>query len=230
MKRKRASTLLLVVLCLLALAVGCAGTRKTAEPVFKNESKGSPEAAAKLDPSRITVSTVNSKEGPFQHPFTVRDAKMEGFLRALYFQRSATLRWENPERMLSDLEAAGLGQEVASAFSSLGTDELIRFRVKGKEGDTQGELFVAKDLLNFRILTIQGYEFLKKGTKATSHQWKLTPQEGQGFFPSNAVVWNPKETTNWIVVKLSDVTSPSREGQKGAPEEKPLMERIDVFP
>ena len=157
-------------------------------------------------------------------------AKLEELLQAIYFQKSATLRWKNPERMLSDLEAAGLAQEVAPTFSSLGTDELIRFRMKSKDGETQGELFVAKDFLNFRILTIQGYEFLKKGAKATSHQWKLTPQEGQGFFPSNAVVWNPKETTNWIVVKISDLASVASEGQKEEPEKQPLKKRLDVFP
>ncbi len=57
MKKKPVSTPLLVVVCLLALAVGCAGTRKTAEPVFKGEPQGSPEAEAKLDPARITVYT-----------------------------------------------------------------------------------------------------------------------------------------------------------------------------
>ena len=230
MKKKPVSKLFLVVLCLLALAAGCAGTKKTAEPVFKGEPQESPEAKAKLDPSRITVSPVESKEGPFQHPFTVQAGELEGLLQAIYFQRSATLRWTNSEQMLSDLEAAELAQEAAPAFSSLGTDELIRFRVKGKDGETQGELFVARDLLNFRILTIQGYDFLKKGTKATSHEWKLTPQEGQGFFPSHAVVWNPKETTNWIVVKISDLTSVASEGQERGPEKQPLMDRIDVFP
>jgi hypothetical protein len=230
MKEKPESKLFLVVLCLLALAVGCAGTRKTAEPVFKGEPQGSPEAEAKLDSSRITVSPVKSKEGPFQHPFTVQGKRLEGLLQAIYFQRSATLRWKNPKRMLSDPEAAGLSLKIAPAFSSLGTDELIRFRVTGEDGETQGELFVSKNFLNFRILAIQGYKFLKKGTKATSHQWKLAPQEGQGFFPSNAVVWNPKETTNWIVVKLSDLASPASETPQAAPEKQPLKERIDVFP
>jgi len=229
MNRKPVSKVL-VVLCLLVFAVGCAGTKKTAEPVFKGEPQGSPDAEAKMDLSRITVSPVKSKEGPFQHPFTVQGAQLEGLLQAIYFQKSATLRWKNPERMLSDLEAAGLAQEVAPTFSSLGTDELLRFRVTGKDGETRGELFVTKDFLNFRILTIQGYEFLKKGTKATSHQWKLTPQEGQGFFPSSAVVWNPKETTNWIVVKISDLASVASEGQKEEPEKQPLKKRIDVFP
>jgi hypothetical protein len=220
----------LVVLCLLVFAMGCAGTRKTAEPVFKGEPQGSPEAEGKLDPSRITVSPAKSKEGPFEHPFALQEAKMEGLLRALYFQKKATFRWKNPERMLSGLEAAGLAQQVAPAFSSLGTDELIRFRVTGKDGETQGELFVEKGFLNFRILTIQGYKFLKKGPKATSHQWKLTPQEGQGFFPSNAVVWNPKEATDWIVVKISDLASVANEGQEERPEKQPLKDRLDVFP
>jgi len=230
MKKKPVSTLLFVVLCLLALALGCAGTRKTAEPVFKGEEQGSPEAEGKQDYSHITVSPAKSKEGPFQHPFALQETKLEGLLRVLYFQKKATFRWKNPERMLRDPEAAGLSQKIAPAFSSLGTDELIRFRVTGKDGETQGELFVAKGLLNFRILTIQGYKFLKKGTKATSHQWKLTPQEGQGFFPSSAVVWNPKETTNWIVVKISDLASVASEGQEEKPEKQPLKKRLDVFP
>jgi|GEM_PF-2832819 len=230
MKKKPVPTLPLVVLCLLALSVGCAGTKKSAEPVFKGETEGSPEAEAKLDPSRVTVSSANSKEGPFQHPFTVQETKLEELLQGIYYQQRATMRWKNPERMLTGLEAAGLAQKVAPAFSSLGTDELIRFRVTGKDGETRGELFVEKDLLNFRILTIRGYTFLKKGTKSTSHQWKLTPQEGQGFFPSNAVVWNPKEATNWIVVKVADLTSPGSKVPKGEPEEQPLKDRIDVFP
>ena len=140
------------------------------------------------------------------------------------------MRWKNPERMLSDLQAEGLSKKVVPALSSLATDELIRFGLPGKDGVTRGELFVAKGLLNFRILTIRGYEFLKKGTKSTSHQWKLTPQQGQGFFPSNAVVWNPKETTNWIVVKVSDLESPGRAVPREEPQEQPLKDRIDVFP
>jgi len=230
MKKKPVPKLLFVVLCLLALAVGCAGTKETAEPVFKGEPQGSLEAEEKLDPSRITVSPVKGKEGPFQHPFTMQGAELEGLLQAIYFQKSATFRWKNPERMLSDPEAAGLAQKLAPAFSSLDKDDLLLFRVTGKDGQTQGELFVTKDFLNFRILTIQGYEFLKKGTKATSYQWKLAPQEGQGFFPSHAVVWNPKEATNWIVIKISDLASVASEGQKEEPENQPLKKRLDVFP
>lgn len=229
MKRKPVPEIL-VVLCLLAFAVGCAGTRKTAEPVFKDESQGSHEAEAETDPSRITASPVKSKEGPFLHPFRVQGAELEGLLRGIYFQKSATFRWKNPERMLSDTVAAGLAKKIAPAFSSLGTDELIRFRVTGKDGETRGELFVTRDFLNFRILTIQGYEFLKKGTKATSYEWKLAPKEGQGFFPSNAVAWNPKEATNWIVVKISDLASVASEGQEGEPGKQPLKDRLDVFP
>lgn len=229
MKRKPVATLL-VVLGVLALAAGCAGRGKTGEPVFREPSAGSPSTEAALDPTRIVVSPVDSKEGPFQHPFTLGEAKLQGLLQGLYFQKRATMRWKNPERMLSDSEAASLANGMAPAFSSLGSGELLQFRIKGEQGETRGELFVARDYLNFRILTIQGYNFLKKGTKATSHQWKLAPQEGQGFFPSNAVVWNPKEATNWIVVRTSDLASQTNEGQGANPEEKPLIDRIDVFP
>jgi hypothetical protein len=221
---------LLVVLCLLAFVVACAGTKKTAEPVFKGAPKGSLDAEAKVDPSHITVWPLRSKAGPFQHPFTLSASTLEGLLQGLYFQKSATFRWKKAERVLNNPEAAALAQEIAPAFSSLGTDELIRFRLQGKDGETEGELFVAQDCLNFRMLTIQGYKFLKKGTKATSHQWKLTPHAGHGFFPSHAVVWNPKEITNWIVVRTSDLTSPGSEGQESAPGEQPLRDRIDVFP
>ncbi len=229
MKRKPA-THLLVVLCLLAFAAGCAGAGRTAEPVFRDEPTGSPREEARLDPSRIVVSTVNSKEGPFQHPFTLREEKLEGLLQGLYFHRRATFRWKNPERVLGDREAAALAERVVPVFSSLGVGKLVRFRVKGEDGETRGELFVAKDYLNFRILTIQGYNFLKKGTKATSHQWKLAPQEGQGFFPSTAVVWNPKEATNWLVVRTSDLATQAIEGRDGNPQDQPLIDRIDVFP
>jgi hypothetical protein len=229
MKRNPVSKLL-VVLCLLAFAVGCAGSRKTAEPVFKEEPAESPEAKTKPDESHIVVLSVPSREGPFQHPFTLNNARLESLLRALYFQKSATLRWKNPERMLTDPEAAGLAQRIEPALASLGRGQLIEFRLAGKDGETKGELFVKNGYLNFRILTIQGYTFLKKGAKATSHQWKLTPQEGQGFFPSNAVVWNSKETTNWIVIKVSDLSSPDSGAQEGGPEEQPLKKRLDVFP
>ena len=229
MKRKPVYKLL-VVLCLLAFAAGCVGSRKTAEPVFKEEPKETFEAVVKVDPSRFTVRPVRSKEGPFQHPFTLSETTIEGLLRALYFQKKATFRWKNPERMLKAPETAGLAQRIEPAFASLDTDELIQFRLAGKEGETKGELFVKNGYLNFRILTIQGYEFLKKGTKATSHQWKLTPQEGQGFFPSRAVVWNPKEATNWIVIKLSDLPSPDSGGQQGGPDKQPLKDRLDIFP
>lgn len=221
---------LYVVLCLLAFTVGCAGRQKTAEPVFKGQPKESPEAVLKLDPSRVTVLPVRSREGPFQHPSTLSEMTLEGLLRALYSQKRATFRWKNPERVMNDLEATGLAQRIGPAFSSLGTDQLIEFRLTGRDGEeTRGELFVKDGYLNFRILTIQGYTFLKKGTKATSHQWKLTPQEGQGFFPSHAVVWNPKEATNWIVVKVADLPSLGNQGGEEPPD-KPFMKRLDVFP
>jgi hypothetical protein len=229
MKRKPVATLL-VVLFLLALSAGCAGRGRTGEPVFREQPAGGPTAEARLDPARIVVSPVDSREGPFQHPFTLREAKLEGLLRGLYFEKRATMRWKTPERMLSDAEAASLATRITPVFSSLGSDELLQFRIRGEEGETRGELFVARDYLNFRILTVQGYDFLKKGTKTTSHQWKLAPQEGQGFFPSNAVVWNPKEATNWIVVRTSDLASQAEEGREASPEEKPLIDRIDVFP
>lgn len=228
MKRKTAASVL-PVLCLIAFAAGCAGRGKTAEPVFKEEPKASPEAETKLDASRIIVLPARSQEGPFQHPFTLPQARLEGLLRALYFQKRATFSWKNPQRLMSESQATTLAQKIEPAFASLGADELIEFRLTGKDGETKGELFVKNGYLNFRILTIQGYEFLKKGTKATSHEWKLTPREGQGFFPSQAVAWNPKEATNWIVVKVADL--PSLDNQEGEePPDKPFLKRIDVFP
>jgi hypothetical protein len=221
---------LLILLLLLAFAAACAGTQKTAEPVFKGEPKEMQEAEATLDPNRITLSPVRSKQGPFQHPFTLSASTLEGLLNGLFFQKSATFRWTKAERVLSNREAAALAKEIAPVFASLGQDELIRFQLNGRDGQTEGELFVVRDLLNFRILTIQGYTFLKKSAKATSHQWKLTPHAGHGFFPSNAVVWNPKEITNWVVVRTSDLASPANGGQDEAPGEQPLRKRIDVFP
>ena len=228
--KRRAVLKFLVAFCLLTFVVGCARRQKAAEPVFKGEPKESPEAEVKLDPSRITVLPVPSKEGPFQHPFTLPEAKLEGLLRALYFQKKATLRWKNPERMLTEPQAAALAKGIEPAFASLGTDQLIEFRLMGKDGETKGELFVKNGYLNFRVLTIQGYTFLKKGTKATSHDWKLAPQEGQGFFPSHAVAWNPKEATNWIVIKVSDLASPGNERREEDPHKQPLSDRLDVFP
>jgi hypothetical protein len=229
MKRNPFSKLL-VVLCLLALTAACAGTRKTAEPVFRDEPKESPEAAEMPEAYPVTLTRVSSKEGPFQHPFPLSASTLQGLLQGLYFQKSLTFRWTNAERVLSNREAAGLAEEIAPVSASLGKDELIRFRLEGEDGETEGELFVARDFLNIRILTIQGYEFLKKSAKATSYQWKLAPHAGYGFFPSNAVVWNPKEITNWVVVRTSDLGSAAKEAQDDPPGEQPLRERIDVFP
>ncbi len=213
----------------LCLLLACAGRQKAAEPVFKGQPPEQKEAAESLEASRITVRSVPSEEGPFEHPFTVSETTMDDLFRSLYFQKKSTLSWKNPERMLSNTEAKALAGKAAAAFSDLSANQLIEFCVPGKDGDTTGELFVKGDCLNFRILMIQGYTFLKKGRKATSHQWKLTPQVGQGFFPSHAVLWNPKEVTNWVVVKLSDLPSTDT-GSDRKPEDKPLMKRLDVFP
>jgi hypothetical protein len=154
---------------------------------------------------------------------------LQGLLRALYFQQKMTFRWKNPERVMNNAEATALAREIEPAFSALGTDQLIQFRLTSKKRETKGEVFVKEDYLNIRMLVIRNYTFLKKGTKSTSHQWKLDPQEGQGFFPSRAVLWNPKEATNWLVVRVSDLPSLDIEGE-GAPADKSLMKRIDVFP
>jgi hypothetical protein len=219
----------LVVLCLLSLSVGCAGKRKTAEPVFKGEDPDSPATAETAEPSRVDVRAVPSKEGPFEHPFTLSEQTLQGLLRALYFQQKRTFRWKNPERVMNNAEATALAREIEPAFSALGTDQLIQFRLTSKKRETKGEVFVKEDYLNIRMLVIRNYTFLKKGTKSTSHQWKLDPQEGQGFFPSRAVLWNPKEATNWLVVRVSDLPSLDIESE-GGPADKSLMKRIDVFP
>jgi len=219
----------LVVLCLVFLVVGCAGKQKTSEPVFKGEEPDSPGATETIEPSRVEARAVASKEGPFEHPFTLSETTLEALLRALYFQQKMTFRWKNPERVLNNAEATALARKIDPAFATLGTDQLIRFRLTGNDGETKGELFVKGGYCNIRMLVIRNYTFLKKGTKATSHQWKLDPQEGQGFFPSHAVVWNPKEATNWIVVRVSDLPSLVTEG-KEEPADKSFLERIDVFP
>ncbi len=219
----------LVILGLLLFLAGCAAREKAVEPVFKGEGRESQKAEATPPPSRIVVSAVPSEEGPFQHPFTIDEATLENLLRGILFQKSATFRWQNPEHMLTGTEAAVLARKIAPALSTLGTNEWIEFRLAEKGGATTGQIFVTKGYLNFRILTIQGYSFLKKGPKSTAHAWKLTPQEGQGFFPSKATVWNRDEETNWIVVKLSDLSSVGND-DKGAPGKQPLKERIHVFP
>jgi len=219
----------LVALCFVFLAVGCAGKQKTAEPIFKGEDPDSPAAAETVEPSRVEVRAVTSKEGPYEHPFSLSEQTLEGLLRGLYFQQKMTFRWKNPERVMDNAEATVLAREMEPAFSALGKDQLIQFRLISKKKETKGEIFVKEDCLNIRMLVIRNYTFLKKGTKATSHQWKLVPQEGQGFFPSHAVVWNPKEATNWLVVRVSDLPTLDIEG-KEAPPDKSFMKRIDVFP
>jgi hypothetical protein len=229
MKRKPIAEFL-VILCLVCLALGCAGKRKTPEPVFREQEPSQTEAPEQtIDPSRFDVKAVTSKEGPFEHPFTVSEQTLQGLLRALYFQQKRTFRWKNPERVMDNAEAAQLARKIEPTFATLSKDQLVRFRLTTKKRETKGELFVKEDYLNIRMLVIRNYTFLKKGTKSTSHQWKLDPQEGQGFFPSRAVVWNPKEATNWIVVRVSDLSSLDIEG-KEAPADKSFIERIDVFP
>jgi hypothetical protein len=227
--RRKPTLQFLVVLCLLSIVLGCAGKRKTSEPVFKGEEPDSPAKAKTVEPSRVEASAVASNEGPFKHPFTLSETTLEGLLRALYFQQKMTFRWKNPERVLKEAEATKLAREIERAFSTLAADQLIRFRLISNDRETKGELFVKEDYLNIRMLVIRNYAFLKKGTKSTSHQWKLVPQEGQGFFPSRAVLWNPKEATNWLVVRVSDLPALGIEGQE-EPGDKPFKERIDVFP
>ena len=229
MMKKKPILQFLVALCLVSLSVGCAGKRKTAEPVFKGEEPDSPATAETIDSSCVDVRAVPSKEGPFEHPFTLSEQTLQGLLRALYFQQKMTFRWKNPERVMNNAEATVLAREIGPAFSALGTDQLIQFRLTSKKRETKGEVFVKEGYLNIRMLVIRNYAFLKKGTKSTSHQWKLVPQEGQGFFPSRAVLWNPKEATNWLVVRVSDLPSLDIEGE-GAPADKSFMKRIDVFP
>jgi hypothetical protein len=43
------------------------------------------------------------------------------------------------------------------------------------------------------------------------------------------VVWNPKEATNWLVVRVSDLPTDDI-GPQEKPEDESLMKRIDVFP
>jgi hypothetical protein len=209
------------------MAMGCAGKQKTAEPVFKGEDPD--RAGEPVEPSRVEVRPVASKESPFEHPFTLSETTIEGLLRALYFQQKRTFRWKNPERVMDNAEAAQLARTIEPTFATLGEDQIIQFRLTSKKGETKGELFVKEDYVNIRMLVIRNYTFLKKGTKSTSHQWKLDPQEGQGFFPSRAVLWNPKDATNWIVVRVSDLPTLDIEG-KEAPADKSFMKRIDVFP
>jgi hypothetical protein len=140
-----------------------------------------------------------------------------------------TFRWKNPERVMDNGEASQLARRIEPTLRTLGEDQLIQFRLRSKKKETKGEIFVKEDYLNIRMLVIRNYTFLKKGTKSTSHQWKLHPQEGQGFFPSHAVLWNPKEATNWLVVRVSDLPSLDMEGDE-APADESLMKRIDVFP
>jgi hypothetical protein len=227
MMRRKPILVFLVVLCLVSMAAGCAGKRKTAEPVFRGEE---PERAGEpVEPSLVEVHAVASKEGPFEHPSTLSETTIKGLLRALYFQQKRTFRWKNPERVMDNAEAAQLARTIEPTFAALGEDQLIQFRLTRKKRETKGELFIKEGYLNIRMLVIRNYTFLKKGTKSTSHQWKLDPQEGQGFFPSRAVLWNPKEATNWIVVRVSDLPALDIEGEE-PPAEKPLIERIDVFP
>ncbi len=223
----------LVVLCLLLFSATCAATcaakERGVEPVFKGTPEESPNAQKPLEPSRLSVSAVPSKEGPFKHPFKISESRMKNLLRGILFQKSATFRWKNPEHMLTDREADQLARRIVPALAAAGKDEWVEFRLSGKGGKTTGRIFVTKGYLNFRILSIQGYDFLKKGPKSTAHAWKLVPQEGQGFFPSRATVWNRDEETNWIVVKLSDLSLPAND-HKGSPEKQPLKDRINVFP
>ncbi len=235
----RRGVLLLLVSCLLALQVGCAGReQRQYEEVYRDKTV------------RVRLARTRNEEGKvvpmgFEHPWGVSQAELEGILRAVRYRKGAGLiKSKRLREAFPEVSRRALIPPLQQAFAQAGPDQMVDFsfytvsrslKLFRRVYYTDGIMFRKGGRLNiaFRNLSVESladeegndYDLNREDPteRPIRTDWTLVPGEGQVLARNEAGgLFSRKSFPNWIQVDLSRSWTVATQGTpavEGVPEE-----------
>jgi hypothetical protein len=168
-----------------------------------------------VDTELKKLSTSNLKEvykGPFRHPIKLRPETTQALLESLRYSKNF-ITWSKPKPLFSSVIAEKMARPLAREFAKANRRQLIIFKVRHQQFKIEGEAFVNKYGLNWKITSFHTRSKGFRESKVWDDNWKLIPNKNQFYWKDKDLFGNNVKDVKWILIpskKLKTVLSSAR--------------------
>ncbi len=146
----------------------------------------------------------NDYFGPFRHPFKFTKNEIQILLESIYFSKN-TIFWSKPQPLLSKRIAQCLAHPISKALAKSDRNKVVNFKVRQKFLKLEGEVFINKNGLNWKISSISNLTKSFRQTGIWENNWKLVPKRGQNYYKYNDVLGLETKNLKWIVISGKNI-------------------------
>ncbi len=146
----------------------------------------------------------NEYFGPFRHPFKFTKDEIQLLLESIYFSKN-TIFWSKPQPILSKRTAKCLAYPISKALAKSDRNKVVNFKVHQKILNLEGEVFINKNGLNWKISSISNLTKSFRQTGIWENNWKLVPKRGQNYYKYNDVLGLETKNLKWIVISGKNI-------------------------
>jgi hypothetical protein len=161
------------------------------------------------------LSTSNLKEvykGPFRHPFKLRPQTTQSLLESIRYSKNF-ITWSKPMPLFSSVIAENMARPLLRGFAKANRKQLVTFKVNHQKFQIEGEAFVNKYGLNWKIKSFHTRSKGFRESKVWDDNWKLMLNKNQFYWKTKDLFGNNVKDVKWILIpskKLKTVLSTAR--------------------
>lgn len=149
----------------------------------------------KLDKAKLK----DTYSGPFKHPYGFTVDEVESLLRSVYFAQSIIL-WQKPRPLFLLPLAKKMAPKLRLAFRKATPRQAVSFSIHLRNLKVEGETFVNKRGLNWKIASISNRSEALRQTGLWDNNWKLVARKGQRHVPKTDLLGIKSKNIKWIVI------------------------------
>lgn len=172
-----------------------AGFLSTAIPTIANA-----DLSVKTELKEISVSSLKEVyKGPFKHPFKLRPTTAQSLLESIQYSKNF-ITWSKPVPLFSSVLAEKLSGPLTRKFSRANRQQLVNFKVGFKQLKIEGEAFVNKYGLNWKIKSVHTKSKGFRESRVWDDSWKLVPNKNQFHWKEKDLIGNNVKNLKWVVI------------------------------
>jgi hypothetical protein len=142
--------------------------------------------------------------GPFRHPFKFTKDEVHSLLQSIYFSRSIIF-WRKPRLLFSDIISEKMAHPISRAFEKANPRQVISFKIHHDLLKLEGEAFINKEGLNWKILSVSNLSESFRKTGIWDDNWKLITKKGQQYSRYKDALGLETENFQWITISGKNI-------------------------
>ena len=148
------------------------------------------------------ISTSSLKEvykGPFRHPLKLRPTTTQSLLESLQYSKNF-ITWSKPVPLFSSVLSEKLSRPLTREFARANRQQLVTFKINFKQLKIEGEAFVNKFGLNWKIKSIHTRSKGFRESKVWDDSWKLVPNNYQVYWKEKDLLGSRVKDLKWVLI------------------------------